>query len=69
MMLHPASLLVFCLGVILFFSPVVLWIAAWAPAWWWPFLAWAGFILVIALGITPQDRRPSSTTPKQNTRR
>lgn len=45
----PAGLLLTLLGILLFFSPLVLWVAAIGPAWWWPFVAWAAFIALIAL--------------------
>lgn len=50
--MNPATgVLALALGVLLFLSPVVPWVAAVAPAWWWPFVAWAVLIAVIALGM------------------
>lgn len=46
---QAASVLVLLIGVLLFLSPVVLWAAAIAPAWWWPFAAWAALVGLIAL--------------------
>ena len=48
-MSQAASVLVLLIGVLLFLSPVVLWTAAIAPAWWWPFAAWAALVGLIAL--------------------
>ncbi|MBS0002214.1 MAG: hypothetical protein KFF45_03950 [Thioalkalivibrio sp.] len=48
-MSQAASVLVLLIGVLLFLSPVVLWAAAIAPAWWWPFAAWAALVGLIAL--------------------
>jgi hypothetical protein len=46
---NPGGVLVLLLGIVLFFSPLALWVASVAPSWWWPFVAWAAFIGVIAL--------------------
>lgn len=48
-MSHAASVLVLLIGVLLFLSPVVTWVAAIGPAWWWPFAGWAVFVGLIAL--------------------
>ncbi|WP_019627131.1 hypothetical protein [Thioalkalivibrio sp. ALJT] len=44
----PRAILVTLLGALLFLSPVVIWVADLSPAWWWPFVAWAGFVAAIA---------------------
>ena len=49
------TILVVLLGILLFLSPLVIWIAHLSPAWWWPFVAWGGFIGLIAL--TTGERR------------
>ncbi|AGA34729.1 hypothetical protein TVNIR_3092 [Thioalkalivibrio nitratireducens DSM 14787] len=47
--MNPAAgVLVVLLGVLLFLSPVPMWVASVAPAWWWPFVAWAVLIATIA---------------------
>lgn len=47
--MNPAAgVLVLVVGVLLFLSPLVPWVAAVAPAWWWPFAAWALLIALIA---------------------
>jgi hypothetical protein len=45
------GLLLVVVGVLLFLSPIVPWVAAVAPAWWWPFVAWAAFIALIAVSM------------------
>lgn len=42
------AILIALLGALLFLSPLVTWAAHLAPAWWWPFAAWAVFIVAIA---------------------
>ncbi|WP_018878576.1 hypothetical protein [Thioalkalivibrio sp. ALE28] len=44
----PRAILIALLGALLFLSPLVIWVAHLSPAWWWPFAAWAIFILAIA---------------------
>lgn len=51
------GVLVTLLGVLLFLGPPVLWLAGAAPAWWWPFAIWAGFVGVVALA-TGRRRDP-----------
>jgi di/tricarboxylate transporter len=48
-MSQAARVLVLLIGVLFFLSPVVPWVAAIEPAWWWPFAAWAVFVGLIAL--------------------
>lgn len=48
-MSQAGAVLVLLVGLLLFLSPVVPWVAAIAPAWWWPFAAWAAFVGLIAL--------------------
>ncbi|WP_019628408.1 hypothetical protein [Thioalkalivibrio sp. AKL10] len=44
----PRAILIALLGALLFLSPLVLWVAYLSPAWWWPFTAWALFVVAIA---------------------
>lgn len=48
-MSQAASVLVLLIGLLLFLSPVVTWVAAITPAWWWPFAAWGLLVALIAL--------------------
>ncbi|WP_018140723.1 MULTISPECIES: hypothetical protein [unclassified Thioalkalivibrio] len=57
-MLSSRAILVAVLGALLFLSPLVPWVAHLAPAWWWPFVAWAAFIGVIALAFAGVQRDP-----------
>ncbi|WP_017942306.1 MULTISPECIES: hypothetical protein [unclassified Thioalkalivibrio] len=52
----PRAILIALLGVLLFLSPLVIWVAHLSPAWWWPFAAWGLFILAIA-ALTRRERR------------
>jgi hypothetical protein len=47
--MNPGGVLVLLLGILLFLSPLTLWVAMIAPAWWWPFVAWGAFIGIIAV--------------------
>ena len=55
-MTAPRAILIALLGVLLFLSPLVIWVAHLSPAWWWPFAAWGLFILAIA-ALTRRERR------------
>ncbi|MBS3799893.1 MAG: hypothetical protein KGY40_02765 [Thioalkalivibrio sp.] len=43
------ALLAVLLGILLFLSPLVPWVAHLGPAWWWPFAAWGALIAIVAL--------------------
>lgn len=43
-----SSVLLFLLGLFLFFSPFAFWWAAMATVWYVPYLLWLGFIALIA---------------------
>jgi len=45
------GVLLVVVGILLFLSPLVPWVATVAPAWWWPFAAWAAFIALIAVSM------------------
>ena len=47
----PVGVLLAVVGTLLFLSPLVPWVATVAPAWWWPFAAWAAFIALIAVSM------------------
>ncbi|MDR9432795.1 MAG: hypothetical protein RI539_04505 [Spiribacter sp.] len=49
--LGSMSLLLLGIGVVLFLSPLSRWWFALEPAWYTTFLAWFGYIVLIAIGI------------------
>ena len=57
-MASPRAILTALVGILLFLSPLVIWLAHLAPAWWWPFLAWAAFIGLIAFSLPGPRRDP-----------
>ncbi|HEY8554588.1 MAG TPA: hypothetical protein VIL43_08630 [Burkholderiales bacterium] len=44
-----SSVLLFLLGLFLFFSPFTFWWAELAPVWYLPYLLWLGLIVLIAV--------------------
>lgn len=56
-MSQAAAVLVLLIGALLFLSPVVLWVASVAPAWWWPFAAWGAFVALIAVAMIGRHDR------------
>jgi len=52
LLMNPSvGVLLVVVGILLFLSPLVPWVATVAPAWWWPFAAWAAFIALIAVSM------------------
>ncbi len=50
------SLFLLGVGIVLFLSPFTLWWLDRTPAWYMPFLAWLGFIMLIAVGAGRRGR-------------
>jgi len=57
-MTSPRAILTALVGALLFLSPLVIWTAHLAPAWWWPFLAWAALVALIAISQPGARRDP-----------
>ncbi len=48
---ESVSLFLLGVGLVLFVSPLTIWWLDRTPPWYLPFVAWFGFILMIAMGI------------------